>query len=96
MAYYLGLDIGTSGTKALIMDARGRVKATATAVHGISAPKPGWSEQPPDEWYAACVKATRAVIRKAGVGARTHRHTDRVIILVPQVGCALLLSNIIT
>ena len=70
MAYYLGLDIGTSGTKALIMDARGRVKATATAVYGVSAPKPGWSEQAPDEWYAACVKATRAVVKKAGIDGK--------------------------
>lgn len=70
MVYYLGLDIGTSGTKALIMDACGRVKATATAVHSISSPKPGWSEQDPDEWYSACVKATRAAVGKAGIDGK--------------------------
>ncbi|MHC4982469.1 MAG: xylulokinase [Planctomycetota bacterium] len=70
MAYYLGIDIGTSGTKALIMDARARVLATATAEHGISAPKPGWSEQDPAEWWSATVKATRGVVRKAKIDGR--------------------------
>ena len=67
MAYYLGIDVGTSGTKTLLMDARARVLATATAAHSLSAPKPGWSEQDPDEWWSATVQATRAVLRKAKV-----------------------------
>ncbi len=70
MAYYLGLDIGTSGTKALLMDARGGVLATATDSHDISSPKPTWSEQDPDQWYRACVKATRAAIQKAGIDGK--------------------------
>ncbi len=70
MGYYLGIDIGTSGTKALIMDAKARVLATATSEHGISAPKPGWSEQDPDEWWSATVKATKAVIKKAGIDGK--------------------------
>lgn len=67
MAHYLGIDIGTSGTKTLVMTARGRVLAAATADHGISAPRPGWSEQDPDDWWGATVKATRAAVRKAGI-----------------------------
>ncbi len=70
MAYYLGIDIGTSGTKALVMDARARVKATAMAEHGIFSPKPGWSEQDPDEWWGATCKATRAAVKKAGIDGR--------------------------
>ncbi|HUS47630.1 MAG TPA: xylulokinase [Phycisphaerae bacterium] len=70
MAYYLGIDVGTSGTKALIMDARARVLATATAEHGISAPRPGWSEQNPEEWWSATVKATRAVVSKARIDGK--------------------------
>jgi len=70
MAYYLGIDIGTSGTKALLMNAKAKVLATATAEHGIFAPKPGWSEQDPDGWWSATVKATRAVVRKARINAR--------------------------
>ena len=70
MAYYLGIDVGTSGTKTLVMNSRCKVLATATAEHGISAPKPGWSEQNPDDWWASAVKATRAAIRKAGINGK--------------------------
>ncbi len=67
MANLLGIDIGTSGTKALICDTRGKVLATATAEHDIDAPKPGWSEQDPVQWWQASCKATRAVVKKAKV-----------------------------
>ncbi|MCK4626090.1 MAG: xylulokinase, partial [Phycisphaerae bacterium] len=67
MAYYLGIDVGTSGTKALIMDARGRVLATATGFHTVSTPKPSWSEQNPRQWWTATVKAVRAAIAKAKI-----------------------------
>jgi len=70
MAYYLGIDVGTSGTKALVMSARARVLATATADHGISVPHPGWSEQDPQDWWNATVKATRAVLKKARISAK--------------------------
>jgi xylulokinase len=70
MAYYLGIDVGTSGTKALVMDARGRVKGTAMGYHHISAPRPGWSEQDPDEWWSATVKAIRKVTSKVGINGK--------------------------
>lgn len=70
MAYYLGIDIGTSGTKALVMDARAKVLATATGEHAISAPKPGWSEQEPENWWQATVQAVRKAIAKAGVDGK--------------------------
>jgi len=70
MAYYLGIDIGTSGTKTLVMNSRCKVLATATAEHPISAPKPGWSEQNPEDWWASAIKATRAAIRKAKIDGK--------------------------
>ncbi len=70
MDYYLGLDIGTSGTKSLIMDAKSRVLATATVEHPISTPCPGWSEQNPEDWWASAVKATRQAIKKADVDGK--------------------------
>ncbi len=69
MSFLLGIDIGTSGTKTLICDARGRVKATATADHTVESPRPGWSQQDPGQWWAATCRATRAVLRKAKVRA---------------------------
>src|SRR5215212_12021314 len=65
MAHLLGIDIGTSGTKTLVCDEDGKVLATAMAEHPISSPKPGWSEQNPEDWWQATIKATKAVLKKA-------------------------------
>jgi xylulokinase len=69
MRYFLGIDIGTSGTKTLICDDRGRVRATAVAPHAISQPRPGWSEQNPADWWSALCKATKSVVAGARVKA---------------------------
>jgi xylulokinase len=65
MHLFLGLDIGTSGVKAILVDERGRVHASSTAALDLSTPRPGWAEQHPDDWWAATLKATRAALRKA-------------------------------
>src|SRR4051812_579688 len=67
MPHLLGIDIGTSGTKTLICDEDGKVLATAMAEHPISSPKPGWSEQNPEDWWQASCTATQAVLKKAKV-----------------------------
>jgi xylulokinase len=67
MPHLLGIDIGTSGTKTLLCDDSGKVLATAMAEHPISAPKPNWSEQNPDDWWKAVGLATHAVLKKAKV-----------------------------
>src|SRR5437762_11146922 len=69
MAYLLGIDIGTSGTKTLICDEDGKVLATATAEHPISSPRPGWSEQNPQDWWSAACAATKLVLKKAKLKA---------------------------
>jgi xylulokinase len=65
MPHLFGIDIGTSGTKTLVCDEDGAVLATAVAEHPISSPKPGWSEQNPEDWWQACCIATKAVLKKA-------------------------------
>ena len=65
--YLLGIDIGTSGTKTLISDYKGKVLATAMSPHTLLTPKPGWTEQRPDEWWEATITATKAVLKKAKV-----------------------------
>ena len=67
MPHLLGIDIGTSGTKTLVCDEDGKVLATAMAEHPIFSPRPGWSEQNPEDWWQATIKATKAVVKKAGV-----------------------------
>jgi xylulokinase len=65
MNAYLGIDVGTSGTKVLAINPRGKVLAQAMAAYPIYHPKPLWSEQDPDDWWEATVKAVRDVVRKA-------------------------------
>jgi xylulokinase len=67
MSYLLGIDVGTSGTKALVTDYKGNILATASADHTLLTPKPGWTEQRPDEWWTATVAATKAAIKKAKI-----------------------------
>ena len=67
MPHLLGIDIGTSGTKTLLCDEEGVVLATANADHPIHTPRPGWSEQDPEDWWDATIKATHAVLKKSKV-----------------------------
>ena len=69
MAYLLGIDVGTSGTKTLLCDEAGNVVATALAEHPSSSPKPGWSEQNPQDWWKSVCAATKAVLKKADINA---------------------------
>jgi xylulokinase len=56
----MGIDIGTSGCKSLLIDDRGRVIARALKEYPLSTPKPGWSEQNPEDWW----KATKVTIKR--------------------------------
>ena len=69
MSFLLRIDIGTSGTKAIICDTRGRVRATVMSGHTVESPRPGWSQQDPLQWWTATCRATRGVLRKAKVRA---------------------------
>lgn len=65
MAYTIGVDIGTSGTKSLLIDPDGNILAEASASYGISMPKPMWTEQDPEDWWTATVKTIRAVVKQS-------------------------------
>lgn len=65
MSVYLGIDIGTSGTKTLAVNSKGKILSQATATYPCHHPKPLWSEQDPDDWWQATVKTVRAVVKKA-------------------------------
>jgi xylulokinase len=64
-ATYLGLDIGTSSVKALLIDAEQRVLGEASAALEVSRPHPLWSEQNPDDWFEGVEAAVAAVRRHA-------------------------------
>ncbi|MGZ4789755.1 MAG: FGGY family carbohydrate kinase, partial [Terriglobales bacterium] len=64
--YLLGIDVGTGGTRALIVDDQGRVIASATEEHApFSSPEIGWAEQHPNDWWRACGIAVRKALSKA-------------------------------
>jgi xylulokinase len=65
MAVFLGIDIGTSGTKTLAMDEDGNILGSATAEYPLSNPKPGWSEQDPEHWWQASASTVKKVLRAA-------------------------------
>ena len=56
---YLGLDLGTSGVKALLIDAGQTVIGSGHASLDVSRPHPGWSEQNPADWIRACEDGDR-------------------------------------
>jgi xylulokinase len=64
MSYYLGIDIGTTGTKTLLIDAAGQVLAEANAGYPLHQPRPGWTEQDPEDWWQATVKTVRQVLQQ--------------------------------
>jgi len=82
---YLGLDLGTSGLRAVIVDETGAVQAEAAAALDIDHPRPGWSEQHPDTWIAACKSvladlrardpAALAALRGIGLSGQMHGAT---------------------
>ncbi len=65
--YYLGIDISTTSSKALLMDEAGNVVAIASSPHTLQTPKPLWSEQSPLEWWEAATTSIQAVTRKANI-----------------------------
>ena len=79
---YLGIDIGTSAVKALLADKEQRVIAEATQELSISRPHPLWSEQDPEDWWSAVVRAVMnlrraapdsfAAIRGVGLSGQMH------------------------
>jgi xylulokinase len=66
--YFLGIDVSTTGSKALLIDAAGTVVASASSPHTLQTPKPLWSEQDPEEWWTASRAAIRDALSQAGVG----------------------------
>jgi xylulokinase len=66
--HVLGIDIGTGGTRALIIGANGRIVASATEEHEpFASPKIGWAEQRPEDWWRAAGIAVRKALMQSGL-----------------------------
>ena len=61
MKYLLGIDIGTSGTKAALFDTEGALVRSVTVEYPLSQPKNGWAEQNPEDWWNAVKQAVDCI-----------------------------------
>jgi xylulokinase len=67
--YLLGLDLGTSSLKAVVMDRAGHIVGLGAQDYAIAQSHPAWAEQDPEEWWRAAVVATRQALAAAGCAA---------------------------
>jgi len=70
MPFLLGLDIGTSGTKTILIDETGAVVGRATVEYPLYSPRPLWSEQNPEDWWTASCATIQSVLKRAGIDPR--------------------------
>jgi xylulokinase len=70
----VGLDVGTTGVKAVAIAADGQVVATAEEGYRLSMPQPGWSEQDPEDWWRATQRALAALPPAAAIGLSGQMH----------------------
>ena len=70
MGVYLGIDIGTSGTKTLAINEKGAILASAMETYPCYVPRPLWSEQDPEDWWQATIQSVRKVMSKAKIKAK--------------------------
>jgi len=69
VTHLLGIDVGTTGTKALLIDDAGSIVARATHEYPLLTPRPNWSEQNPADWWQATARAIRDALSASGVAA---------------------------
>jgi xylulokinase len=81
-ALFLGLDVGTSGVKAILVLESGEVERSATTALSLDTPRPGWAEQDPERWWEASVASIRSVLdgidaaRVAAIGISGQMHSS--------------------
>lgn len=86
---FMGIDVSTTGSKALLINSTGKVIAVAASPHTLSTPRPLWSEQDPREWWQATVISIRSVLRSSGV----HPSAIKCIGLTGQMHSLVLLDD---
>jgi xylulokinase len=82
MGVFLGIDVGTSGTKTLAVSEDGNVLASSTVEYDLQTPQPGWTEQHPETWWDAVIHTVQHVVEQgqvqpadvAGIGLSGQMH----------------------
>ncbi len=80
MKYLIGIDIGTTGVKTILINQKGAVVAKSIKEYPLQTPKPGWAEQNPEDWWQATVASLKEILTKinpadiAGIGLSGQMH----------------------
>ena len=79
MSCLMGIDVGTTGVKVLIINEEGQVLDSATEEYPLSTPHPNWAEQDPEDWWDGTIKAIKSVLERtrvsiAGIGLSGQMH----------------------
>ncbi|MDR3514915.1 MAG: xylulokinase [Azospirillaceae bacterium] len=98
---FLGIDLGTSSIKAVLIDAAQRVVGSASHPISLSRPHPGWSEQDPEDWWQGCLTVLdqlaatypAQVAAVEGIGLSGHMHGATVLDSADQVLRPAILWN---
>ncbi len=71
MSYLLGIDVGTTGTKTILIDTNGKLISGSTVEYPLSTPHPNWAEQEPAHWWKATVESVRKALKQSGINAES-------------------------
>lgn len=67
MAYLMGIDVATTGTKCIIADKDGKIVSSDFHEYPLLSPRPGWAEQNPEEWWKATSAAIKGALEKKNI-----------------------------
>ena len=65
---YIGIDLGTSAVKLLLMDSEGKILNIVSKEYPLYFPQPGWSEQKPEDWYEQTMAGVKELLADADKG----------------------------
>ncbi|OPZ11004.1 MAG: Xylulose kinase [candidate division BRC1 bacterium ADurb.BinA364] len=67
MSYLIGMDVGTTGIKSILMEEGGKILASSFVEYPLLLPKPGWAEQHPEDWWEATKQSLSRLLGESGV-----------------------------
>lgn len=79
---YIGIDLGTSAVKLLLVDEKGKILNEVTREYPLEFPQPGWSQQNPEDWKKAVLEGLQVLLQGfdgsqvAGIGCGGQMHED--------------------
>src|SRR5215208_2204587 len=87
----LGLDLGTSSLKALLLDEGGAPLGEGSASYAVRAPRAGWAESSPEDWWAAVLEATTAAVGRRGAEVKALGLSGQMhgVVLADELGLPL-------